>query len=119
MVRRGTLCGLCGSVFLFSGQMRGRGETQRHGGTEKEGRGRRGGRRSGKGEGDGAKGGSLWTLWLCVSIWGEDTVSVKSPRNSQRFGIDLKGRRGKSRPTSDSFAESSSCQDNVSVHHNK
>jgi hypothetical protein len=33
---------------------------------------------AGKGNGDGAKGGSLWSLWLFVSIWGEDTVSVKS-----------------------------------------
>ena len=94
----------------------------KHRGTEarrkKEGEGEGEGE-AGKGNGDGAKGGSLWSLWLFVSIWGEDTVSVKSPRNSQRFGIDLKGRRGKSRPTSDSFAESSSCQDNVSVHHNK
>jgi hypothetical protein len=29
------------------------------------------------------------------------------------FGIDLRGRLGKSRPTSNSFAESSTCQDNV------
>jgi hypothetical protein len=61
----------------------------------------------------GVKGDSLWILVLCVSILGEDRVSVKSHSNSQRFGIDLRGRLGKSRPTSNSFAESSSCQDNV------
>jgi hypothetical protein len=37
---------------------------------------------------------------------GERTITLD-------FGIDLKGRLGKSRLTSDSFAESSSCQDNV------
>jgi len=42
-----------------------------------------------------------------------NVVSVQSPRNLQLFGIDLRGRLCKSRPTSNSFAESSSCQDNV------
>jgi hypothetical protein len=40
-------------------------------------------------------------------------VSVQSPSNSQLFGIDLRGRLNNSRPTSNSFAESSSCQDNA------
>jgi DNA-binding helix-hairpin-helix protein with protein kinase domain len=40
-------------------------------------------------------------------------VSVQSGSNSKLFGIDLRGRLGKSRLTSNSLAESSSCQDNV------
>jgi hypothetical protein len=48
MVRRGTLCGLCGSVFLFSGQMRGR---LKHRGTEARRHGERRKGREGKEKG--------------------------------------------------------------------
>jgi hypothetical protein len=40
-------------------------------------------------------------------------VREQSPSHPQLFGIDLRGRLGQSRSSSNSFAESSSCQDSV------
>ncbi len=46
-------------------------------------------------------------------VRGHLNENVQSPIHSRHFGIDSRGRLGKSRRTFNSFAEGSSCQDNV------